>query len=418
MRELVTYGPGLLLWAAVAYRFPILRRSTRDERARALWLTSLALAMSLTLMWPGVYAALDRLAGVPNLARLLANMLVLVAGWFNQCFFFHLNYSQVAAAQRARRSARLLAAALVVMASLFLLAGVDEERWNFTDRYASAPFIVEYRLVYLAYLALTIAVVMRLAWQYAQVAVDPSVKVGLRLVAAAGLVGLGYVANEALSATTRRFGLVSPAWNTAAVTDGLGALSVLLLVIGSTLPAWGHRAGIPALHRWATHYRAYRRLYPLWVTVYRVNPGIALLPPTSAIADVLAVRNLEFRLYRRVVEIWDGRLALRPYLDPGVLEHAWQASRRAGLSDSAAQVLVEAVSLAAALRARQQGRPPRDVSMPPPSSGTDVDSDADFLGQVAHCLGHSPLVATILAEVQPELPDATSALVASVSRQV
>lgn len=93
---LLDYGPTLLTWAAVIYKLPALRRRPGDWSVRTYWLTLLSLAVTLTLLLPPVYVGLDGLLRVPNLARLLAHSLTLVASWSVQAFLSYLNYPELA----------------------------------------------------------------------------------------------------------------------------------------------------------------------------------------------------------------------------------------------------------------------------------------------------------------------------------
>ncbi len=321
-QELLTYGPTVLAWAAVAYRLPVVWRRTGDPPRHFYWLTLLFLALALTVLLPPVYVAIDRLTGVPNLARLLAHGLVLATGWAVQGFLLQLNYPDGSARRKLHRLGWLSAGALAVMTTLFALAPVDEESLEFMKRYADAPYMLEYWLVFLASLGLALSNVVRLSWRYADLTDRAALRLGLRVSAAGGVAGLGYVAHEGFYATARRLGLGYPLGEKEMITTVLVAVATSLMIIGSTMPAWGPRVGIPALYRWVGRYGAYRRLYPLWRALVEATPEIALLPPSSAVMDALTVRDLGFRLYRRVVEIRDGRLALRPYLDPTVAEDA------------------------------------------------------------------------------------------------
>jgi uncharacterized protein DUF6545 len=59
----------------------------------------------------------------------------------------------------------------------------------------------------------------------------------------------------------------------------------------------------------------YLRLYPLWRLLYDTVDGIALeAAPRSRLADLAALRDVGFRLQRRLIEIDDGLLRLGPYL--------------------------------------------------------------------------------------------------------
>jgi hypothetical protein len=186
------------------------------------------------------------------------------------------------------------------------------------------------------------------------------------------------------------------------VTRLLIASSVGLMVAGVTMPAWGSRLKIPALYLWFGKRRTYRRLYPLWNDLYRVQPEIALTPPRSHLADAFVFRDLDFRLYRRVVEIRDGTLALRPYLDPAVIEQVLDLCRSSKLSNEETLVTVEAAAIAASLHARKEGRPeranvPLDVYPPEDYGGADVASEAETLVRVARCYGRSPIVRAAVA---------------------
>jgi len=83
-RDVLAFVPAILAWAAVLYRLPALRARSGDPAVAWLWLILLSLALSLTALLPPVYVAVDRTTGFPNLARLLANGLVLVACWSTQ----------------------------------------------------------------------------------------------------------------------------------------------------------------------------------------------------------------------------------------------------------------------------------------------------------------------------------------------
>jgi hypothetical protein len=400
-RELLSYVPTLLMWAAAVYKFP--RRTPPEPGARFLWLTLLGLALALTVLLPPVYLALDRFSSLPNLARFLGNGLVLVAGWTAQAYLFHLNYAEQRAAPAIRCNGYLLLATLLASAILFSLAQVEEEALDFQNRFASAPFVMEYRLVYLAYLGLTLRYVVPLSWRYATMSPRPALSLGLRLVAAGGAVGCGYIIHEALLVLTRRLGVPYPVPDPALLTEVLIAVSATLLVTGATLPSWGPHVGIPAFYRWAEQYLACRRLYPLWRALCATNPGIALEPPPPAWRDMIVVRDLGFRLYRRVVEIHDARLELRPYTDQRVVEYAGALCQKRGLEDEEMAIVVYAASLAYAVRARTTGRAAQRPAMAPTGPARiDLAAEVAFLARVAWCYQHSPLVHTVLARAESE----------------
>lgn len=281
LNDVLANGPAVLAWAAVAYQLPALRRSPDDPAARAYLLTLCALASALTVLAHPVYFALDRLIGIPNLARLLGHSCILVTSWAVQALLLHLNFARDVAEARIRQLSVALAFSLVLMSLLFGLAPVDEETIQFMSKYADAPYILEYWLIFLSYLGVALANVVRLDLSYAAMTDNPSLKLGLRTVALGGVVGLGYVANEGIYVVGRQVSLAYPFGDKDMVTTVLVAGGTSLMIVGSTMPAWGPVVGIPMVWHWVDRYRTLRRLYPLWKALYESSPGIALSPPSS-----------------------------------------------------------------------------------------------------------------------------------------
>lgn len=403
------YSPVIILWAAVTYKTPSLRRNPRDPSLRGYWLTLLTLALALTVLVPPVYLTIDRMSGVPNLARLIANGLGLTTALAVQAFLFYLSQPEAVARRAVRRHGVALAGSLALMTVFFIVAPVDQEAVDFTRHYGDAPFILEYRLVFLSYLGLAAANVTRLSWRYAKMANRPSLSLGLRFVASGGLVGLMYVMHEGLFVTSRRFDIAYPIPGPQIVTMVLVAAGAALTVIGSTMPAWGPYLGIPRLHRWGGNYRSLRRLYPLWRDLYLASPGIALFPPSPRLIEMLTLRDLGFRLYRRTVEIRDGRLALRPHFDSRVVAAVYQRCHEAGLGDEETEATIEAASLAVAMRAKATGRTPEAAGpAPAPPGGKDVVTEVAALEHVARCYARSPIVREMLSRLERDEAETTT----------
>jgi len=400
--ELLSLIPAMLAWAGVVYKLPAFLRSRHDPTIRAFWLSLLFLALALTILLPSVAAWIDRVTGSPNLSRLLGNEVVLIAAWAVQIFvFLNLDYQGNGAQARIHLASWTLLAVLIAMTVLFALAPVHHESTDFWPRYGTARFMLEYRLVYLAYLGFAIVNIVRHSWNYAGIADQPSLSVGLRLVAIGGALGGGYVTHEGLRVTALALGVHNAFLDSDTVTRVLIACSVGLMVAGVTMPAWGTRLDIPALYHWFDRHQTYRQLYPLWRALYEMSPRIALVPPRSRISDGLTIRDLDFRLYRRIVEIRDGSLELRPYVDSGVIERARDLSRSAGLPEQEVRAIVEAASLAAALEERRMGRAPHSHAFPLElHGGTDVSSEAAVLVRVARYFRTSPIVDTVVREVR------------------
>jgi hypothetical protein len=186
------------------------------------------------------------------------------------------------------------------------------------------------------------------------------------------------------------------------IIQGLSVTSVLLMVVGFTMPRWGPRVGLPRLLRWARRYRAHRRLYPLWRDLCKVFPDVALVHPTTWWRDAVAVQDLGFALHRRVIELRDARLRLRPHLDPEVVKTATVLGRQASLAGEELHAVVVAASLAAAMDAKVHGRPPLgERSASAESGGTDLPADLEresaWWVKVATAF-RSPLVHTVTVQ--------------------
>ncbi len=367
-----------LIWATVVLKVRDLRRSPDNLALRSLWLSYLMLAVALTIFQPQVYVAINHAAGVPNLAEVLARSLVLIAGCAAQSMLLYLTHSRPSADVHLRHRIRILVPALVAMGLLFALAPVDQETQRFTSTYAGDPYVTGYLAVFLCYLAFALIDVIRLCWRYAPLADRELLGMGLRIVATGCGLGLAYIAHKGIYLGIRAAGGSASTEAEATVARLLALAGLTLIIVGTTLPAWGPRLRPLALHRWFRAYIAHQRLYPLWSALYRSTPEIALDPPRSRLRDALDVRDIDFRLYRRVIEIRDGRLALRPYLCPDVragVAPELASSRLDAVDELAA---VEARAVTEALRAKREGRPGQAGVRPDAPTGS-----ADLYGEVA-----------------------------------
>jgi len=97
------------------------------------------------------------------------------------------------------------------------------------------------------------------------------------------------------------------------------------------------------------------------------------------------------RLHRRVVEIYDARLALRPYLDERVGRQARERGAAAGLDGAALDAMVEAAKLRAALAARRAGQEPAEPEQPSTAAaGLDEAAEIEWLARVSTAFAATP----------------------------
>ncbi len=387
--------PLLLAWGGAGYKLKTLHRRPHDRGLQILCSIFLSVALALTVGLPPVHALIDQSVGIPNIAQLLKGSLAVIGGWNVQRYFIYLANEGADAERAFRRSRRVLLLTLLVLIILFVLAPIDAtELTSFTGRYADSPFVMEYQLVLLSYMALTMYSVARYSRRYtALVKHRPATRLGLWLSALGGAFSLLYAVHKGSLAIAYRLAIDYPGPDPELVSDLLKGVVVTLLVLGATIPAWGPYVGIPALYQWVAQYRACRDLYPLWVELCRAMPELALVQPTPGWTDALNVRDIRFRMRRRATEIRDGHLALRSFADAEVVNDARSRALEQGLSAEEAEAAADAAGLASALRAKTAGRVPvltgsRLVSPP----GTGLDGELAYLRKIARHYNRSSTV--------------------------
>ncbi|MCR6484795.1 hypothetical protein M8542_18360 [Amycolatopsis sp. OK19-0408] len=166
----------------------------------------------------------------------------------------------------------------------------------------------------------------------------------------------------------------------------LAATTIGFVTAGATLSAWS--PAVTSVLARVRAYRAYRRIEPLWTALRTAVPGIALDPGHELTAGA------EFALYRRVIEIRDGHLALRAHFDPALPARAAEEARRAGVREADVPATVEAVTLAAAIDAGREGRrfTPGDSTPHLTEVDADVVAEAAWLVQVSRAWRRAAVV--------------------------
>lgn len=375
------YWPPMLVSAFFVIMLVNGKYRPRTDAQRAVRLGLLGLGLSLIVLTPVGYSLIARATGIPNLGRLLGHGFMLIAAWSALAFVAHLTMTPQDASRRSLRVAWWLGVGFGVLTVLFALAPTDIDDVRFAGRYADTPWVLEYWLVYVVCVAPAFATMARESWRFARVTPDLVLNLGLRLVAAGAICALVYHLHKGLFFAGHRFGFgYLPL---AGLDKYLPPAANGLTFVGATIRWWAPRIGLSALVAWVRQYRVYLRLRPLWLALYEVSPHIALEPPRSGPADLLP-GDLGLRLYRRVIEIRDGRLALQPYLDLDVAEAARKNAAQVGLRGQELDAFVEASVLADALNARSRGvrTPAVDAPVGVPGGG-DMGSDTAFLTEVA-----------------------------------
>jgi len=256
--------------------------------------------------------------------------------------------------------------------------------------WGGTPWVAEAMFIYVVALGYTNIESTRIFWRCAKVVDRRWLRRGLRILA------IGSVIDNAslLALVVTLVGLQFGATIAPSAVAVIGSIAILLGAIGTTMPAWGPRAD---------RLIAYHRLHPLWRVLYRAFPDVALDPPTFVRVDRWNPWNVNYRLFRRVIEIHDSRRGLRHYLDQDVTAHAHKLAQQAGLEGVEMQATIEAATLAAALRAKADGRPatvqPTFTDETPRVN--DLAAALAWLTEVAKAFATSPIVTAVATRPIP-----------------
>ncbi|MFC6018246.1 MAB_1171c family putative transporter [Plantactinospora solaniradicis] len=339
MHDLI-YGIGALAgWIAFVYKLNHLRQDWTNPALRAMVAAFGFSAVAFTLTVGLVYQPIDAALGVPNLTKLFIHSFMVL---FSVCVLQLLAFWQYPA-PRARHRARVYwAVGLVIVAAMSALIVVapihDRYTIHFWKTHAGETLMLWYLVMFLVALSAGLLAIAYRSWHFAGLTAQlPWLRRGLRLTALGALVSFGYCACRGsylilISADVRVEPLVD-------IAQPFASLGQIVFFAGLTMPGWGPKTRVDQLS-------AYRALEPLWSALHDAFPGIAL--HSAAEGDSVAVGDVNYRLYRRMVEIWDGYLALRPYLPAS-------AAVRPGeplASDDAARMINEG------LKNRQEGYEP------------------------------------------------------------
>jgi hypothetical protein len=375
---------GLYLAAAILALLPGLRAALRLRRERSPVVVAPALCMlagGAALVLEAVTPALSAAGPFGPVAGWAAAVLGMVAAW---AFLGML----VVVAGEAASLVPFLAvpAGAVVLAGLVpaVLAGASRAVPGaaLPSGFPAAAVGLVVMACYCAALGKTTA----LAWRCSARIPVRHVAMGMRAVgagAAAGIVLLLARSAEVVMAAYR----VSACGPRPAAAGMAQGIVVILVIAGVTVPAWFPAAASAV--RQCGMWVAWVRLRPLWASLVEAAPHVRLpaQPGTRFSA--------RYRLHRRVVEIRDAELALRPFRDGRAARAAADAARRAGLPPHEHDAAVEAVLIVTALGAHRRGDQARECAhgehiVSEPRNG--LESETARLLLVGRAVRRSPVV--------------------------
>jgi len=331
---------------------PTRRRDPASAALAAVFLLSgLSFLFSITPMWN----YLDRVLGTVNLSVPLAQGCVVA---LLACQQVVLTYWGSPSEVARRRSRRWLGGGLAVIAGLLVLFALltpsAPHPIDFTLYYAHDDWYAAYLTLYVTAYTIGEIFLARACWRLARRSARRSVRVGLCIVALGATVTLGYSAVRIGDVVASAFGTSLAEWEGFAWT--CGDVGAMLTLIGWLVPTISDQ-GQSVRYR-IKQYRSYYGLRPLWLAFYSEAPEIELPLDRVDPAQRRRFRRISIRLYRRAVEIRDGRFVIRQYLDASTREASEARHRARGLHGHELSAAVTADQILAGIAARAAGARP------------------------------------------------------------
>ncbi|MEU4252403.1 MAB_1171c family putative transporter [Amycolatopsis sp. NPDC026612] len=387
MIETLTYYLCVAGFAGFGYKLIEARHS---QPVRTMWFLAgfgICIATGILVLTPAMEALLGPGPVVEWVVTLAGDELRLAAIGFAVAFTQSVWRGEGA---RPAPHAWFTAATMVLLGGCFALSEPRRTGAETVFSSATLPFALGDKVLFLLYglvsFGLLFAVFVRSAWH----AEPGPLRTGLWLLVA----GVG----SAAAWTFWDVGDVVQLARTARIgaredlpSSVLAAVTIGFVTAGATLSAWS--PAVSSVLGRLRAYRAYRRIEPLWTALRTAVPGIALDPGRRLAGGA------EFALYRRVIEIRDGHLALRAHFDPDLPARAEAAAQRAGVREAEVAATVEAVTLAAAIEASRTGRrfdrtPGHEAE---PDSAADVAAEAAWLIQVSRAWRRSDALVAMVS---------------------
>jgi hypothetical protein len=373
------FYPVVSATAAVAllFRLPGLVRSPHDPARRALAAMLASIAFGLALGTPSIYAWLDRLTGVPNLARILSHLGIVTLCLSGQLLLLHLALPPHAVRRRHRLQRIFLGiyvAVAVIMVALFVAAPVDVDTSDFYGLYGEHPLVGAYVGVYMTYLGAGFGNLAGLAWVYRTRTNRPLLRNGLLLIALGSPFAVAYAVEKVVYVGARQLG--DEPWSRSVqeeVSPIIGSPGGIMLLVGILLPSVGPQ--VLTLVR-------YLRLRPLWRLMYRAAPDVKLR---------IFTWEPETLLLRRCAGIRDGMWKLRPYLSLATAQRAHRLAEQAGQTGDEVAATTTAAVLVDGARAKTRRQQPPALYTVDTKGGADLQAETAWLLQVTGKLT-SPVV--------------------------
>ncbi|MGX7828158.1 MAB_1171c family putative transporter [Actinokineospora sp. 24-640] len=344
--KLVVLSGCVALWVALLLRLPGARHSQPQRR---LLIAVAGLAGSVTAYLDPITAILNRNYVFGYSCGIAMNIWGVVSSAFILDF--------VLAALARRRPLLVYGGAVVVSAALLALDTGPVSQAGCVTSIAVPWYSPFWWLLSIAHVV-AVAPCALLCARYARLADTRPLRVGL------GLLAAGFASSTFFwSAAVLGYLFTGWSWLGSAFPLNIG-VTTWLMVAGVLVPVAARTV------RAVREARDLRALGPLWADLTSVVPHVRL--PASAVPR----RSIDFRLYRRVIEIRDALMVLRDHADPA--EIAAARARAAAADPAERDALTTAYWLSSAIAARGAGAPPAES----PTPADDIPSD-DWASEIA-----------------------------------
>lgn len=293
----------LLVWATAIYTTSRYLRSRSDAYIAAYWRAQIFLALALTVSVPAVYVWIDTRLGIANASRWIANVLILVAGYFLDGFHVAMTHGDPDAWRAHRWAILYLMLTVAAMAWLLWRANLPVESVTLELSQVNTALIL-YRVVFLAFFAFVTVRLIRSSSHYLAVATDTLIRLSTQAVMIGGYWGIVYIV-----ATLAVVMLPGRSWAHAFLLTLVNLAifaAVACLLIGVNLVGLGQRIGLLTAIQHLRYLRTYWQLRPLWQMLTARVPEVVLPTSITWYAALLRPQDMEFLLHRRVIEILDA----------------------------------------------------------------------------------------------------------------
>jgi hypothetical protein len=305
---------------------------------------------------PAVYPWLNDLVGIPNVAVLIVYAAVLTYPTAMAAFLMIVvRGPRYFFRRRAWMWAVGYLSTIATMCVLFALADVDVATASpsgFDKMYATEPFASWMLIVYQLYFGIGLALTAPYWWRLSRQTAEPWFRRGMPSIAIGSWLLLGYCIPKIAYMGMRQAGIEIDGLNTWAPVAAVAAAA--FNIVGYSLCA------LAPMSNYRARWRAYQLIQPLWRVIVAPFPEVVLNGWEGPANPRFAVwpGRLSTLLYRRVVEINDARLQLKPYCDSDVAIAARAQAQSLALEGIDADAAVEAAMLRAALAAHGTGTLP------------------------------------------------------------